>query len=103
MKLRYFALLTVMASGLVYADANTPRIDARQDKQDARIEQGVASGQLTNREAAHLEKREAGIANAEAKAKADGKVTRKERAHLRAKENRTSKAIYQQKHDRQHD
>ncbi len=101
MKLRYLALVTVMASGLAYAD--TARIDARQDRQESRIEQGVASGQLTNREAAHLEKREAGIANAEAKAEADGKVTRKERARLRKKEDKTSAAIYHQKHDKQHD
>ena len=34
-------------------------------------------------------------------AKADGKVTAQERAKLRREENRTSRAIYRQKHDAQ--
>ncbi len=79
----------------------TPRIDQRQANQQKRIDQGVASGQLTPKETARLEKREAKIAADEAQAKADGKVTKTERRHLRREENRASKAIHKQKHDRQ--
>ena len=79
----------------------TPRIDQRQANQQKRIDQGVASGQLTGREAVRLERREGKIAVNEAKAKADGVVTPAERRRLRGEENRASKAIYRQKHDRQ--
>ena len=79
----------------------TPRIDQRQANQEKRIDQGVASGQLTGREAVRLERREGKIAVDKAKAKADGVVTPAERRRLRREENRASKAIYRQKHDRQ--
>jgi hypothetical protein len=37
----------------VFAQANTPGIDQRQMNQERRIDQGIASGQLTEREAIH--------------------------------------------------
>ena len=77
----------------------TPRIDQRQANQQKRINQGVASGQLTPQETANLQKRESKIAADEAAAKADGKVTKAERAHLRHEENRASRAIHQKKHN----
>ena len=93
------ALFTVV--GTAMAGNPTPRVDVRQDNQDARIQQGVASGELTNREANRLEAREEHIENVEDRAKADGVVTRKERVRLEVKQDRTSRAIARQKHDRQ--
>lgn len=93
----------VAASGAAFAQTATPRIDQRQANQEKRIEQGVASGQLTPRETARLEKGEQRIENAEDRAKADGEVTQKERTHLKHMENKESRAIYNQKHDRQRD
>lgn len=61
----------------------------------------MASGQLTPKEAARLEKREAKLAANEQAAKADGVVTRKERRRLQRQANRDSAAIYRQKHDAQ--
>jgi hypothetical protein len=83
------------------AAPTTPRIDQREANQQARIAQGAASGELNARETNRLEKQQAHINNAEAKAKADGTVTRKERKHLKHMENKTSKNIYEQKHDAQ--
>lgn len=102
--------LTVGASAFAQAPAApvapkdptaTPRIDQRQVEQQKRIDQGVASGQLTPKEAAGLQKRETKIAKDEAAAKADGKVTAKERRKLDREQDRASKAIYKQKHDGQ--
>jgi hypothetical protein len=98
--------LTVGASAFAQAPATpdataTPKIDQRQVNQQKRIDQGVASGALTSKETAKLEKREGKIASNEAAAKADGKVTKAERAKLTREENRASKAIYKQKHDGQ--
>ncbi len=96
--------LTIGASAFAQAPTDptaTPRIDQREVNQQKRIDQGVASGQLTPKEAAGLENREAKIANDEAAAKADGKVTTAERVKLKREQNRASRAIYRQKHDGQ--
>jgi hypothetical protein len=81
--------------------AATPGIDQRQANQERRIEQGVASGELTPRETKRLEKEQVAIKRAENRAKADGVVTPKERRHLQKMQDRASQDIYRQKHDRQ--
>ncbi len=80
---------------------NTPRVDQREVKQDARIQQGVGSGQLNAKETYRLEKEQAAINKAETHAKADGTVTKHERRHLHKMQNRASKDIAAQKHDAQ--
>ena len=79
----------------------TPRVDQREANQQARIDAGVASGQLTARETNRLDKQQTHIAKVEAKDKADGTVTKAERAQLHRMQNRASRDIYVQKHDRQ--
>ena len=81
--------------------AGTPAVNARQDRQEHRIAQGVASGQLTLRESSRLLARQQHIANVEYRAKADGVVTRSERVRLHLKQDRASAAIARQKHDGQ--
>jgi hypothetical protein len=81
---------------------STPVVDQRQINQEARIQQGVASGELTAREAARLERGQDRIERMEANAKADGVVTKKERAQLQHAQNVQSQRIARQKHDRQH-
>jgi hypothetical protein len=54
----------------------TPNVDQRQANQQQRIDQGVASGQLTGKEAAQTGERPgSSVEKKEDKAKADGKVT----------------------------
>jgi tellurite resistance protein len=79
----------------------TPHLDRREHRQQKRIRRGVKTGTLTRHEAAKLERQQAKTAAAEAKAKSDGKVTSSERARLNHRMNKTSRHIYQQKHDRQ--
>ena len=79
----------------------TPRVDQREAKQQARIDAGVASGQLNAKETNRLDKQQARIAGAEANAKADGTVTKGERHHLHRMQDRASKNIAAQKHDAQ--
>jgi hypothetical protein len=81
--------------------AEMPRVDKREAHQQQRIEQGVASGQLTPKETQRLEKEQGAIAKAETKAKADGTVTKKERMHLHRMQDRASRDIARQKHDGQ--
>ena len=87
------------------SSASSQRMQAdvqRNINQQQRIEQGVQSGSLTNREAAHLERGEARIDQAEARAGADGHVTKKEQQRVQKRENHESRDIHREKHDRQH-
>ncbi|HMK57188.1 MAG TPA: hypothetical protein VK448_11170 [Dissulfurispiraceae bacterium] len=81
------------------ASTDDPGIQKREAIQQKRIEQGVASGQLTPREAGHLEAREAKIKQDEERMKSDGNLTNKERAKLTREQNRASKKIYNKKHN----
>ena len=83
--------------------ASTPMLDQRQANQEQRIQQGVQSGSLTQREAARLERGQDRVQRLEDKARADGAVTRQERARMQHAQDVESKRIYRQKHDRQHD
>jgi len=79
----------------------TPVVDQRQQNQRARIRGGVASGEVTRREAARLRAEQRHIRRTERRAKADGKVTRRERAKINRKQNRASRDIRRQKNDAQ--
>jgi hypothetical protein len=81
--------------------AATPGIDQRQANQEKRIDQGVASGALTHKEAKRMENQQAAVDRAEDKAKADGVVTAQERKRLHNAQNHTSRNIHRQKHDAQ--
>ncbi|WP_140626939.1 hypothetical protein [Methylibium rhizosphaerae] len=78
-----------------------PRIDARQARQEQRIDQGIASGELTQRETRRLEREQAVINRAEDKARADGTVTTAERKRLHKMQDHASRDIRRQKHDGQ--
>ncbi len=107
MNIRQTLIATTLAAvaGGAFAQAGgpaaTPRIDARQARQEQRIDQGVASGELTQRETKRLEGEQARIDRAEDRAKSDGVVTKGERAHLTHMQNKASRDIHHQKHDRQ--
>jgi hypothetical protein len=94
------ALASIGAFAQAAAPA-TPRVDVREARQEARIDAGVASGQLNAREARRLEKQQVHVAAVETRAKEDGTVTAGERRHLAKIQTRSSANIYQQKHDAQ--
>jgi hypothetical protein len=84
--------------------ASSQRMQAdvqRNVNQQQRIENGVKSGQLTNREAGRLERGEAKVSRMEARAGADGHVGKAEQGRIQRAENRESRAIHRQKHDAQ--
>jgi len=101
MKITILAAVMAALALPVAAQTNTPLVDKRQANQDARIQQGVQSGQLTPKETAKLEKGQAKVQKMEDKAKADGKVTPKERTRLAKAQNKQSRKIYKEKHDKQ--
>ena len=76
-------------------------VNRRVRRQEARIGQGVASGELTGREYRRLERGENRIVAREARMKADGNFTPRERARINRELNVESRRIYRQKHDAQ--
>jgi len=77
----------------------TPRIDRREARQEARIHQGVRSGELTRGEAMRLRAGERHIGRMEMRAKCDGRVTLRERARIAHAQNRESRRIWRLKHN----
>ncbi len=79
-------------------------VDRRQASQQARIAEGVESGQLTPRETARLERKEARIRREIRRDRSEngGTLTPAEKARVNRQENRVSRQIYRQKHDAQH-
>ena len=69
-----------------WQDAQSDRVDARQDLQADRIRQGVASGELTRPETARLVEQQRHIRRLERRTEADGQVTAREAARLRRDE-----------------
>jgi hypothetical protein len=83
------------------ASTATPRVDAREARQQARIAQGAASGALTTHEQRRLSREQNVIGRAETRAKSDGSVTLAERHRLDKAQDRVNRDIRRQKHDRQ--
>jgi hypothetical protein len=95
------AAATAFAQSPPAGAASTPVVDARQQRQEARINQGAASGALTPHETRRLQREQRAISRAETNAKADGTVTPRERAKLQHMQDHASRDIHRQKHDRQ--
>src|SRR5689334_6187882 len=72
----------------------TPGVDAREQKQEGRIQEGVQSGQLTPGETRRLERGQEKVEVIEEKAKADGVVTPRERRRIQHQQNVQSRRIY---------
>ena len=86
------------------SSASSQRMQAdvqRNINQQQRVEQGVKSGALTTREAGRLERGQARVDSAEARAGADGHVGPREQRQVQRAENRQSRHIYREKHDAQ--
>ncbi len=81
--------------------APTSYLDRRLDKEQRRIDAGVADGSLTQREASRLQTLENRIRAEEERFKADGNFTPRERQRVARDENRLSRQIYRQRHDAQ--
>jgi hypothetical protein len=81
--------------------AKQPTIAQRKENQQDRIANGVKNGQLTARETANLETKEAAI-NGETRADRaanGGKLTAAEKKQVNGQQNQLSKQIYQDKHN----
>jgi hypothetical protein len=101
--LRILPLLAVVlaaAAGPASA-AGEKIIDNRQARQEHRTDQGIANGNLTERETARIEWRSTKLNAAEDKALSDGSMSKGEARRLSRAYDRQSEFIHRQKHDGQ--
>jgi hypothetical protein len=100
----YGKLLAAALAAALAVPALAAEVDRRQANQQARIAEGAESGQLTPRETARLERKEAKIRREIRRDRAanGGTLTPAEKAKINREENRTSRQIYRAKHDDRH-
>lgn len=89
----------VIAASLVAGSASAGVIHKRFENQQDRIANGIATGQLSPREAARIERQEARLSTEVHYFRADGSLSPRERAIVNAQQNRLSREIYREKHD----
>lgn len=78
-------------------------INARQNRQQARIYQGIRSGRLTNGEAYNLQRQQYNIYRTESRYRnSGGRFTSAERRNIQNRLNRSNRSIYREKRDRQY-
>ncbi len=97
------ALISVKSMAQTAPVPDHPReneVNQRLDNQQARINQGLANGTMTGKQAARDERHDSNIAQREAvdESKHNGHITKAEQRNLNKSENRNSKRIYRQKH-----
>ena len=83
------------------ASTSTAGINDRQDRQQTRINHGVATGELTTKEAVNMQRQQKRIDRKERRYRKDGVLTKRERIDLHSDLNQTSRHIHRQKHDAQ--
>ena len=95
----FASIAAAMPAMTTAADAQS--VGQREINQQNRIQQGVASGQLTPGETRHMETREARLTarTDRMRARDDGHLSGRDRASLQRQENRDSRAIYRTKHN----
>src|SRR5947207_5319818 len=99
--MKRFALIPLIAAGLMITSLGAQEIQKRKENQQDRIAQGVKSGQLTAGETANLEHKEAKL-NRETRRdrrQNGGNLTNKEKRQINRQQNKLSRQIYRDKHN----
>ena len=96
--------MTMLMTGMAFAEAQTPAVDQRPVNQDQRIDQGVASGQLNGQKATQLNNQQKPVNKKEDRAMSYGVMTeeqKKEWAGIGPPQNRTTRRNAREKQERQ--
>ena len=97
--LPFLTMILLAATAIQAGAGDNP--NGRQKDQGRRIKKGIHSGQLTDKEADELKKKEARIKDLEHKLRADGKLSAGERARMKRELDDLGAQIRSQKHDKQ--
>jgi hypothetical protein len=82
------------------AQSNDPRVERRELRQHARIEQGIRRGELTRGESWRLRAGQGHVRRMERRAHYDNRLTPRERARLERAQDRQSRRIARMEHNR---
>jgi membrane protein implicated in regulation of membrane protease activity len=93
------AVMAISLASVANASVATPRVERREARQEARIGQGIRSGELTRGEAMRLERGQARVDRLEWRARSDGRVSAWERARMHRALNHQSRRIHRMKHN----
>jgi hypothetical protein len=93
--------LGLVGSGIVVAGADDRNIGRVEQRQRARIRNGVQDGDLTHRESRRLHREENQVEADRERALADGHIDRGERRHIRREQRQLNDQIYHERHDDQ--
>ena len=93
------AIFAATAAIMLSSAAHAGEIRQRQERQHARIRQGVESGALTQKEAKTLNVEQRAVGRDRKAALADGSINRAERVQLTQEQNQASRDIYRLKHN----
>jgi Ni/Co efflux regulator RcnB len=106
MKIKNAVAMAIICSSMsfsvaAFAQATSASIADRKVNQQARVAQGVKSGQMTAGETANVEKRESSINKEEHNMRKadDGHLTKGDKAALTRRQNKVSRSIYRDKHN----
>lgn len=93
--------LMFLATGIAASESGPadPGVQNRLARQQQRIDQGIASGELTRAEADSLQENLNRIRAEEDRLKADGRLTETERIRLHRELERSNYLIYKKKHN----
>jgi|SRR6476469_4164518 DNA invertase Pin-like site-specific DNA recombinase len=94
-------MVTAIATLTMVSFLSAAEVDQREKRQQKRIAQGVASGQLTPKETSKIERKEAAVRREihHDRAKNGGQLTAREKAKVNRQENRLSREIARDKHN----
>jgi len=100
----YGVAILALTTSMAFAQESGQTAQHRKNVQQQRIAQGVHSGQLSARETHHLEGRESHINHEEhnMRTRDNGHLTHADRTRIQHQQNRTSRAIYNKKHNAAH-
>lgn len=93
------SVILALAASVAGAHPTTPRIDRREARQHARIQQGWRAGQLTRAERIRLRSGQRRIHRMEWRAKRDGHVNRWERRRIARAQDHEHRAIRRLRHN----
>lgn len=99
MKKILFSLLIIAGIATIGFAQDGKRKHTRQERQQNRLNKGVAEGRVNEAEQARIQGQINQNQAAIDAAKSDGKVTKTERAQIDQQQDQTSGHIYSQKHD----
>ena len=101
MKVTLALSVASLLSGVAFAQTAAEQDQQRDVNQQKRIEQGLKSGELSTKEAGHLEREQQHVDRMEAHDLKDGHVSAAEQLRLDKAQNAASADVYKQKHDAQ--